>query len=76
VTVRTVRSKIEYTFGKEMLSTYTRASTELNMFLLTYIIYLSNLAIPRGPRQLAGLQLFNFYNILRTSIDVLVERIK
>ena len=53
--VRTVRSKIEYTFSEEILDAYTRASTELNIFLLTYIIYLSNLAIPRGPRQLVGL---------------------
>ena len=71
-----MRSKIEYTFGEEILGTYTRASTELNMFLLTYTIYLSNLAIPRGPGQLAGLQLFNSYNILRTSVDVLAERIE
>jgi len=71
-----VRSKIEYTFSEEILGTYTRASTELNMFLLTYTIYLSNLAIPRGPRQLVGLQLFNSYNILYTSIDILAERIK
>jgi len=40
-----MRSKIEHTFSKEMLSAYTRASTELNIFLLAYIIYLSNLAI-------------------------------
>jgi len=71
-----VRSKIEHIFGEEMSGTYTRASTELNIFLLAYIIYLSNLAIPQGPRQLAGLQLFNSYNILHTSIDVLAERIK
>ena len=32
--------------------------------------------MPRGPRQLAGLQLFNSYNILYTSIDVLAERIE
>ena len=43
--VRTVRSKIEYTFSEEILGAYTRASTELDIFLLTYIIYLSNLAI-------------------------------
>ena len=54
-TVRTVYSKMEYIFSKEMLGTYTRASTELNIFLLTYIIYLSNLAILQGPRQLVGL---------------------
>jgi hypothetical protein len=53
--VRTIYSKIEYIFSEEILGTYTRASTELNIFLLTYIIYLSNLAIPRGPRQLVGL---------------------
>ena len=50
-----MRSKIEYTFSKEMSGAYTRASTELNIFLLTYTIYLSNLAIPQGPRQLVGL---------------------
>ena len=50
-----MRSKIEYTFGEEISGAYIRASTELNMFLLAYIIYLSNLAIPQGPRQLAGL---------------------
>jgi len=50
-----VRGKIEYIFSKEILGAYTRASTELNIFLLTYIIYLSNLAMPRSPRQLAGL---------------------
>ena len=71
-----MRSKIEYIFGKEILGAYTRASIELDIFLLAYIIYLSNLAIPQGPRQLVGLQLFNSYNILCTSIDVLVERIK
>jgi len=71
-----VRSKIEYTFGKEILGAYTRASTELNIFLLACTIYLSNLAMPQGPRQLVGLQLFNSYNILYTSIDVLAERIK
>jgi len=71
-----VRGKIEYIFGKEILGAYTQASIELNIFLLTYIIYLSNLAMPRGPRQLVGLQLFNSYNILRTSVDILVERIK
>ncbi|XTI93487.1 hypothetical protein V2W45_1253232, partial [Cenococcum geophilum] len=54
-TVRTVRSKIEYIFSEEILGAYTWAFTELNMFLLVYIIYLSNLAMPRGPRQLAGL---------------------
>jgi len=43
--VRIVRGKIEHIFSKEILSTYTRASTKLNIFLLTYIIYLSNLAI-------------------------------
>jgi len=75
-TVRTVRGKIEYTFGKEISGAYTQASTELNMFLLAYIIYLSNLAIPRGPGQLAGLQLFNSYNILYTSVDILAERIE
>jgi hypothetical protein len=48
--VRTVCSKIEYIFSEEILGAYTRASIELNMFLLTYTIYLSNLAIPRGPR--------------------------
>jgi hypothetical protein len=53
--VRIVCGKIEYTFSKEILGTYTRASIELNMFLLAYIIYLSNLAIPQGPRQLVGL---------------------
>jgi len=74
--VRTVYSKIEHIFSEEMLGAYTRTSTELNIFLLTYTIYLSNLAIPQGPRQLAGLQLFNSYNILYTSVDVLVERIK
>ena len=75
-TVRTMYSKIEYIFSEEILGAYTRASIELNIFLLAYTIYLSDLAIPRGPRQLAGLQLFNSYNILRTSVDVLVERIK
>jgi len=54
-TVRTVRSKIEYIFGEEMSGAYTRASIKLNIFLLTYTIYLSDLAIPRGPRQLVGL---------------------
>jgi hypothetical protein len=53
--VRTVYSKIEYIFSEEILGTYIYASTELNIFLLTYTIYLSNLAILRGPRQLAGL---------------------
>ena len=48
--VRIVRGKIEYIFGEEILGAYTRAFTELNIFLLAYIIYLSNLAIPRGPR--------------------------
>jgi len=71
-----VRGKIEYTFSKEMLGAYIRAFTELNIFLLTYTIYLSNLAMPRGPGQLVGLQLFNFYNILYTGVDILVERIK
>ena len=75
-TVRTVCGKIEYIFGEEMSGAYMQASMELNMFLLTYIIYLSNLAILRGPRQLAGLQLFDSYNILRTSIDILVKRIE
>ena len=50
-----MRGKIEYIFSKEILGAYIWASTELNIFLLAYIIYLSNLAIPRGPRQLAGL---------------------
>jgi len=71
-----VRGKIEYTFSKEMSGAYMRAFTELNMFLLAYTIYLSNLAMPRGPKQLVGLQLFNSYNILHTSIDVLAERIE
>ena len=43
--VRTVRSKIEYIFGEEMLGAYTWASIELDMFLLTYTIYLSDLAM-------------------------------
>jgi len=43
--VRIVYGKIEYIFSEEILGAYTRASTELNMFLLTYTIYLSNLAI-------------------------------
>ena len=30
-----MRSKIEYIFSKEILDTYTRASIELNIFLLT-----------------------------------------
>jgi len=71
-----VRGKIKHTFGKEMSGAYIWASIELNMFLLAYTIYLSNLAIPRGPRQLVGLQLFNSYNILYTGVDVLAERIK
>ena len=73
--VRTVRSKIKYIFSKEISGTYMRAFIELNIFLFTYTIYLSNLAMPQGPKQLVGLQLFNSYNILRTSIDVLAERI-
>ncbi|XTI84381.1 hypothetical protein V2W45_1206597, partial [Cenococcum geophilum] len=39
-TVRMVRSKIKHTFSEEMLGAYTRASTKLNIFLLTYTIYL------------------------------------
>ncbi|XTI87264.1 hypothetical protein V2W45_1208257, partial [Cenococcum geophilum] len=45
--VRIVRGKIKYIFSEEILGAYTRAFTELNIFLLTYTIYLSNLAIPR-----------------------------
>ena len=44
-TVRTVHSKIKYIFSKEMLSVYIQASTELNIFLLAYMIYLSDLAM-------------------------------
>jgi len=54
-TVKTVCGKIEHIFSEEILDAYTLASTELDMFLLTYTIYLSNLAILRGPGQLAGL---------------------
>ena len=43
--VRILRSKIEYIFSKEMLGAYTQAFIELNIFLLTYTIYFSNLAI-------------------------------
>ncbi|XTI95264.1 hypothetical protein V2W45_1212426, partial [Cenococcum geophilum] len=43
-TVRTVRGKIKHIFSKEILSTYPQASIELNMYILAYIIYLSNLA--------------------------------
>jgi hypothetical protein len=42
-------------FSEEILGAYTQASIELDIFLLTYTIYLSNLAILQGPRQLAGL---------------------
>ena len=44
-TVRIIRSKKGYTFNKEILDAYIRASIELNIFILIYTIYLSNLAI-------------------------------
>ena len=55
MTVRTVCGKMKHTFGKEMLGAYIWAFIELDMFLLTYTIYLSDLAMLQGPRQLAGL---------------------
>ena len=44
-TIRTVRGKMEYIFSKEISGAYTRAFMELNIFLLTYTIYLSDLAM-------------------------------
>src|SRR6266702_7244803 len=74
--VRTLYSKIEHIFGEEMLGAYTQASTELDMFLLAYTIYSSDLAVPQGLKQLAGLKLFNFYDILYINVNNLAEKIK
>ena len=74
--VKTLRSKIEHIFSEEMLGIYTQVSIELDMFLFTYTIYFNDLVIPQGLEQLASLKLFNSHNILYTSINNLVEKIK
>ena len=38
--VRIVYSKIKHIFNKEILGTYIQAFMKLNIFLLTYTIYL------------------------------------
>ena len=55
VIIKIVHDKMEHIFGKKMSGVYMRASMELNMFLLAYTIYLSDLAMLWGPGQLAGL---------------------
>jgi hypothetical protein len=70
------RRLIEPVFGEEMSGAHTRASTELDMFLLASILFSSGLSMPRGSRQLAGLQPFDSHDILRTGVDVLAEKIK
>jgi hypothetical protein len=67
---------MEHVFGEEMSGAHTRASTELDMFLLASILSSSGLSMPRSSRQLAGLQLFDSHDILRTGVDVLAEKIK
>jgi hypothetical protein len=74
-TVRTLRGKMEHTFGEEMPGAHTHASVELDMFLLAYTLYSSDLAAPRNPGQLVGLQLFDSHDIFRTGVDVLAERV-
>ena len=38
-------SKIEYIFGKEILGTYIQVKVDLNIFILAWNLYSSNLVI-------------------------------
>ena len=68
-------SKIEYIFSKEMLSAYIRAMADLNIFILAWNLYSSNLAILQQQVQLVGLGLFNSYNIFSTRVEVLARKV-
>ena len=54
---------------------HTQAKADLNMFTLTQNLYSGNLATPRQPAQLAGLHLFNSYDIFSTGVEVLAKKV-
>ena len=47
-----------------MPGTYTTATTLLDMFLLIYTLFTSDLAKLQSAEQLASKKFFDFYNIL------------
>ena len=56
--------KVEAIFSKYIPRTYTTAATLLDIFLLAYTLFTSDLAEPRNAEQLTNKKFFNFYNIL------------
>jgi len=51
-------------FSEHILGTYTTTAVLLDIFLLAYTLFTSDLAKPRSTKQLAGRKFFNSYNIL------------
>ncbi len=73
--VKILRSKMEYIFGEEMLGAYMRAKADFNIFTLAQNLYSGNLVTLWQPAQLAGLRLFNSYDIFSTGVEVLIKKV-
>ena len=58
-----------------MPRTYTTTAILLDIFLLTYTLFTSDLAEPQSTKQLTSRKFFNFYNILQKGIEVLANKV-
>ena len=58
-----------------MSGAHMQAKTDFNIFTFAWNLYSGNLVTPQQPAQLAGLCLFNSYNIFSTEVEVLVRKV-
>jgi len=74
--IRTLREKIEDTFGTENPGKHTNADATLDIFVLARNLFVDGLAEPRNQQQLASLSdVFDSQDIFQVGMDKLAEKV-